>query len=130
MICPAAATEDEAAGVATSLIPLEEWDSMVRGRTVTYRIGQEVWAQEVYAPHGNAVWIQLSDGTCMSGTWYHVRDTYCFDWDPALSSCFRHVRRDGEILIIPVVDGEPAGDIQTVAAINDLPLTCSQTYSS
>lgn len=111
-------------------ITVEEWREMVLGRTVTYRIGPQVWAQEAYDVNSNAVAIRLADGTCMEGTWTHLDNVYCFAWIDTETSCFRHVRDDGEILVIPIVDGEPSGAVQTVAGVSDLPLACGPNLSS
>ena len=111
-------------------IPQEEWRRMVRGRTVTYRIGPDLWAYERYAPRGNGVEIQLMDGTCMTGRWTYKEGAYCFNWNSELNSCFQHLRTEDEILIVPIVDGESMGAVQTVSGISDLPITCGPTLSS
>ncbi|MEM8657575.1 MAG: hypothetical protein AAF813_07050 [Pseudomonadota bacterium] len=111
-------------------ISVEEWRDMVQGRTVTYNAGGQFWANEVYHPSTNHVMIQVADGTCMEGTWSYERGTYCFAWIDAPTSCFRHVREGGEILIIPIVDGAPAGSVQTVAGVSDIPLKCGPDLTS
>lgn len=111
-------------------ISVAEWKKMVLGRTVTYRIGPQIWAQEAYDTGTNAVSIRLADGTCMDGTWSHTGNTFCFAWTGAETSCFRHVRDAGQILIVPMVDGEPSGTVQTVTGVSDLPLTCGPALSS
>ncbi|MEM8789479.1 MAG: hypothetical protein AAGE76_14560 [Pseudomonadota bacterium] len=114
---------------ATDIAPAE-WRDLVQGRTVTYRIGDQIWAQEAYDRSTNSVAIRLADGTCMEGTWTHVEGSYCFDWSGGEFSCFRHVRAGEEILIIPVVDGVTAGTIQTVGGVSDLPLSCGPDLTS
>lgn len=111
-------------------IPAEEWRRMVQGRTVTYLIGGEVWAREAYTPGSDTVSIQLSDGTCMQGFWYTRDREYCFAWELGEVSCFRHVRSDGQILVIPMDGGLPAGSVQTVSGISDLGLACGPALTS
>lgn len=124
------ASDGPIAGDGIEEIAPAEWKRMVLGHTVTYRIGGRLWAHEAYATTGNAVEIQLFDGTCMEGVWEWADGAYCFYWSGGEDSCFRHVRADGEILVIPVGDGMPGGTIQTVAGISDLPLTCGPALSS
>jgi len=126
-----AATDDPPGEIfpTAKAIPEAEWRRMVRGRTVTYRIGPDLWAFERYAASGNGVEIQLMDGTCMTGRWTFEDGAYCFNWTSELNSCFYHLRTEDQILIVPVVDGGEAA-VQTVSAISDLPLTCGPTLSS
>lgn len=107
-----------------------EWREMVDGHSVTYHIGGAFWAREAYDTASNAVVIRMADGTCLEGTWSWTDGEYCFAWRGEGTSCFRHVRSEGEILIIPMVDGAPAGDIQTVAGVTDLPVTCGSGLTS
>ncbi|NNU81015.1 hypothetical protein HMH01_11260 [Halovulum dunhuangense] len=99
-------------------IPPEEWRSMVEGRTVTYLIGEEVWARETYDRSGNGVSIRLADGTCMDGVWDFTDGAYCFTWSGGEYSCFLHLRDGAEILIVPILDGA-TGAVQTVGGITD-----------
>ncbi len=130
LILASTATAQQAASDAWADITVAEWKKMVLGRTVTYRIGPQIWAQEAYDTGTNAVSIRLADGTCMDGTWSHVGNTFCFAWIGAETSCFRHVRDAGQILVVPMVDGEPSGTVQTVMGVSDLPLTCGPALSS
>jgi len=111
-------------------IPPQEWREMVVGHSVTYHIGGAFWAREAYDPASNAVVIRMADGTCLEGTWSWTEGEYCFAWRGEGTSCFRHVRQDGEILIVPMVDGQPSGDVQTVAGVTDLPVTCGSGLTS
>lgn len=111
-------------------IPRDEWVNLVRGRTVVYKIGPNVWAFESYPMSGPFVSIQLADGTCMDGTWEHVDGTFCFRWENREYSCFRHARDGREILIIPVVDGVQSGTVQTVSDITDAPVGCGHDLVS
>lgn len=108
----------------------DEWQSLVRGRTVTYKIGQSIWAQEAYDPRTNSVSIRLADGTCMDGIWAHADGEYCFAWTSGEYSCFRHLRTADEIVIVPVEDGAPTGVTQTVDKVSDIPLACGPALSS
>ncbi|MEM9430798.1 MAG: hypothetical protein AAGA32_15045 [Pseudomonadota bacterium] len=111
-------------------IPKAEWINLVRGRTVIYNIGPNVWAFESYPMTGPFVSIKLADGTCMDGTWEHVDGAFCFRWENREYSCFRHARDGADILIIPVVDGVQSGTVQTVSAITDAPVGCGSDLIS
>ena len=124
-----AAQEVEPVSVMNDIAP-EEWRDMVLGRTVTYRIGHDLWAREAYDIKSNGVAIRLADGTCMEGIWTWDEGAYCFYWSSGEISCFRHVRAGGEILIIPLVDGEPSGTVQTVDGVSDAPLACGPALVS
>ncbi|MEO0913622.1 MAG: hypothetical protein AAFY59_11640 [Pseudomonadota bacterium] len=108
----------------------DEWFAMVSGRTVVYKIGPEYWAYETYSKKSNYVIIQLANGECMEGTWEHVNNTFCFAWDNGEYSCFRHARDGDEILIIPTVDGQPSGTIQTVSEITSDAVPCGPELTS
>lgn len=105
-------------------IPPDEWRSMTRGRTVTYLIGTDLWAREAYSNQHNGVLIRMSDGTCLEGIWTWTDGEYCFDWSSGEFSCFRHVRTEDGIMIIPVVDGVEMGTVQTVDSVSDAPVSC------
>lgn len=105
-------------------IPVEEWTAMASGKTLTYRIGNDFWALEHYEPGSNRVTLQFYDGTCLNGTWEHQAALYCFHWDGEGTSCFRHTRLGGEILILETRDGMETGAVQVMAGISDAPLTC------
>lgn len=112
-------------------IALEDWRDMVRGRTVTYSIGGDIWARETYDTGSDTVWIRLADGSCMEGIWTWAAGVYCFDWTSGEFSCFRHVRADDQILVIPVLeDGTGIGTIQTVTQISDVPASCGPELTS
>ncbi|MEM9228393.1 MAG: hypothetical protein AAGB10_02205 [Pseudomonadota bacterium] len=111
-------------------ISVSEWRQMVKGRTVTYRIGGQLWAHEAYDTSGNRVAIRTADGSCMEGTWSYDNGAYCFAWDAAPASCFRHVRQGSEILIVPLIDGVPSGAVQTVEGVSDIPLNCGPDLTS
>jgi hypothetical protein len=111
-------------------IPLEEWVAMAMGRTLTYRIGGELWAMERYVPGTNEVMLQFRDGTCLTGTWEYSAPHYCFHWDGEGTSCFRHARAGEEILILETVGGIDTGAVQTMTDVSDTPLTCGPAVVS
>lgn len=119
----------EQPGALEDIAP-EEWREMVEGHSVTYNIGGAFWAREAYDPASNAVVIRMADGSCLEGTWNWAEGVYCFAWRGQGTSCFRHVRRGDDILIIPMVDGLPSGAIQTVAGVSDLPVSCGSGLTS
>lgn len=111
-------------------IPVEEWTAMARGRTLTYRIGDELWAMERYAPDSDRVRLQFRDGSCLEGTWDYEAPLYCFHWRDQGTSCFRHMRRGDEILVIEAPGGEENGQIQFMTEVSDLPLACGPAVTS
>ena len=125
-VSPAGA--DRIAGAAD--IPVEEWSAMAAGRTLTYRINGELWALEHYFPGGNAVALQLFDGTCMVGTWDYEAPLYCFHWEGQGTSCFRHARLGSEILVIETVDGEDTAMTQEMTGVSDAPVSCGPPVTS
>ena len=110
-------------------IPVEEWREMALGRTLTYQINGQFFALEEYFPSGNRVSLQSHTGECLSGTWSHSGTNYCYDWGKDGASCFRHVRANGTIMIIPVDDGNGQGTIQVMSGVSDAPLQCGQNLS-
>lgn len=113
-------------------IPPAEWRSFAPGKTLTYTIGGQFWAYEQYHPSidSDLVWIELADGTCMSGRWAHENGEYCFYWEANPPACFRHARKGGQILVIPVENGAQSGDIQIMSGVSETPLKCSFGLSS
>jgi hypothetical protein len=111
-------------------IPVEEWKAMAMGRTLTYRINGELWAFEHYHPGTNRVTLQLYDGSCLHGTWEYAEPLYCFHWEGQGTSCFRHARVDGGILIVETQDGQDTPLTQDMSGVTDLPLTCGPAVTS
>lgn len=120
---PALAAADTAP--AAGDIPVEEWQAMASGRTVTYRIDGSLWALERYFPGTNRVQLQLYDGTCLDGTWEYVAPHYCFHWMGQGTACFRHARVGKDIVVIQAQDGTDTPLVQDVTAVTDTPLDCS-----
>ncbi len=111
-------------------IPVEEWQAMAMGHTLTYRINGEFWAMEHYYPGTNHVTLQLYDGSCMQGTWDYADPLYCFHWEGQQASCFRHVRVGDEIRIIESKDGTDTAMTQNMTSVSDMPLACGPAVVS
>ena len=114
-------------------IPLEDWRARVLGRTVHYYIDGEPFGREYYFPDGRGVIFQHVGGTCLEGEWVYREAiaAYCYLWPEAVS-CFRHVMRGDETLILPVEpDGSPSlSGPQTVERITPQPLSCGPAVTS
>ena len=113
----------------TADIPAAEWRAMAEGRTLVYRIEGELWAYEHYYPGTHNVTLQLYDGTCMQGTWDYSAPLYCFHWDIEGTACFRHIRRNGEILIVEAGTDNGTPLIQKMSEVTDHALTCKPPTS-
>jgi len=111
-------------------IPVAEWREMASGHTLTYRIDGEFWALEHYYPDTDRVTLQLYDGQCMEGTWDYEDPLYCFHWEGQGTSCFRHARLDGEILIVETQNGSDTALTQTMSGVSDTPLSCGPAVTS
>ncbi len=120
---------DGPVGQATN-IPVAEWSAMASGRTLTYRINGTLWALEHYDPGSNGVTLQLYDGSCMQGTWDYTDPLYCFHWDGQGTSCFRHVRAGGRIVIIEARNGSDTPMTQEMTGVSDTPLSCGPAATS
>lgn len=111
-------------------IPPEEWSAMAAGRTLTYRINGSFWALEHYYPGTNRVTLQISDGSCLQGTWDYEAPRYCFHWEGREPACFRHARLGGQILIIETENGQDTPMTQTMTDVTDTPLSCGVPTTS
>lgn len=105
-------------------IPVEEWRSMSEGKTLSYKIDGRLWALEQYIPGTDRVRIQLEDGSCMDGWWEYEAPHYCFHWMGQGTSCFRHVRLDGQVVVVESRDGVDTGMTQDMTSVSDAPLSC------
>lgn len=106
-----------------------DWRNLALGKTLTYRIGDTFFALERYAISGNRVEIQLSSGECLSGTWSHSGNAYCYSWESSPPVCFRHLNVNDEIIVVQVENGQPTDNIQTMTNISEAPLSCGQNLS-
>lgn len=113
-------------GVAED-IALDEWLELVEGRTVFYRIGEDHFAREHYPPNSSTLYLEDDMGGCMEGLWTYLERSraYCFSWPTGLS-CFRHLRAEDDLVILPVTpDGVPTGSsVQGIYDIETQPFTC------
>lgn len=105
-------------------IPPEEWRALTEGRTVTYTIGGRLWGREFFHPGGERATFLGADGACMTAPWAYAEGLYCFGYGGL--HCFRHVRRDGDILILP----EGGGPEQAVEGVETAPISCDAPLSS
>lgn len=125
------ATETEAQGPAEPVdIGPAEWSDMASGRTISYAIDGEVWAREYYAPTGDRVVLKFNDGSCLNGSWDYTEPLFCFHWEGNGTSCFRHVRLGGAILVLETEQGAETGGVQIVAGVEDVALDCSGDLTS
>ncbi|WP_339947419.1 hypothetical protein [uncultured Albimonas sp.] len=117
-----APTREQLASEGRDLSP-EEWQALVGGRTVWYRISGEVWGRESYRAEPGRVTFQFPDGECLEASWSYVEPWFCFDFGEALGGgpphCFRHIRH-AETLWALSRSGEP----QSIDRIDSTPLTC------
>ena len=105
-------------------IPPAEWRALTEGRTVWYSLDGVHWGREYFHRDGETATFVTPDGRCLTAPWGWADGLYCFAYDGL--HCFRHVRRDGEILAIP----EGGDAAQVVAKITDEALFCGPSLSS
>ncbi|MEO0681815.1 MAG: hypothetical protein AAF192_15530 [Pseudomonadota bacterium] len=107
----------------------EAWRAMTEGRTVWYRMDDEIWGRELYWPGGNRVTFQFADGRCLDAEWTFADRWYCFDFGGALgheaAHCFRHLRHDGSLWALSA-----GGTPQAVDRIDETPLSCGPDVAS
>lgn len=100
-------------------VPVEEWRRLTEGRVVWYALRGAHWGREYFHRGRNLATFVARDGTCMTAPWVEADGLYCFAYSGL--DCFRHVRRDGQLMVLPLGDGEP----QTIEQItDDGPLSC------
>lgn len=105
-------------------IPLSEWREMTDGRTVWYSLNGVHWGKEYFHPGGETATFVGAEGLCATAPWAFADGLYCFSY--ANMDCFRHVRRDGRLLALPLSDGTE----QVIERITDGPLSCEPPLSS
>lgn len=127
-IAPPVAAQDTSA-TERALIPPEDWRAFAAGRTLTYTVNGQFFALERYPASGDGVSIQLSDGVCMAGNWFHVDNAYCYNWEGRAPVCFLHERIGERISVRQVINGVETGAEQTMSNISDAPLQCGALTS-
>ena len=110
-------------------ISFADWRELTAGKTVVYQIDGETYGFERYVAPGK-VKIQLTDGTCIDGTWYMEDANFCFDWQDETLNCFHHKKLGGEIYVIGLENGVETDDIQRVSRIANIPLSCGPALLS
>ena len=117
-----APTSEELAAEGRDLSP-EEWQALVGGRTVWYRIDGKVWGRESYRSAPGQVTFQFPDGQCLEAEWTYTEPWFCFDFGMALGGgpphCFRHVRHGDTLWAL-----SRAGEPQAIDRIDQTPLAC------
>ncbi len=55
----------------------QDFDAYVRGKTLTWSLGAQVWGVEEYLPRRQVQWAN-QPGTCQLGHWYEDKGQICF----------------------------------------------------
>jgi len=116
LLAPAAGAGDVQDG--DEIILIDEWRAMTRGRTVYYSLDGVHWGKEYFHPEGDRATFLASSGDCVTAPWVYADGVYCFSYTGM--DCFRHVRRDGQLLAIPLSEGQA----QIIERITVEPLSC------
>ena len=111
-------------------IPVTEWRDMTAGKTVIYEIDGDLFGYEHYDANSDKVTFQLDDGTCIDGRWFMEGSAYCFDWQDGPLNCFHQKTLNGSVYVIGLESGAETDDIQKVARIVVLPLSCGPALLS
>lgn len=109
-------------------IPFEEWQKLTLGQTVYYTIDGTFFGREYYWPGTDRITFQHASGTCAEAHWTYADGIYCFHFDRP--HCFAHVRRGGQIVIIPQNDGGTDNPEQVVERIAPVPFSCTPGLTS
>jgi hypothetical protein len=105
-------------------VPVEEWRALTEGRVVWYSLDGRHWGREYFHRGRDVATFVAEDGTCMTAPWVEAEGIYCFAYSGM--DCFRHVRREGELIVLPLGDGAA----QTIERItDDGPLSCEPALS-
>ena len=126
----AAATLFVTAATAGEILPgdqeisLQEWREMTEGRTVWYSLGGVHWGREYFHPGRDSATFVSADGDCATAPWVYADGVFCFAYTGM--DCFRHIRRGGALLAVPLSDGAT----QVIEKITDGPLSCEPPLSS
>ncbi|WP_118132546.1 hypothetical protein [Oceanicella sp. SM1341] len=117
-----------AASAQDTPIPESEWRDLTRGKTVYYYIDGTYFGREYYWPGQDMVTFQHASGVCANARWTYSSGEYCFFFDRP--HCFAHVRRDGEIIIIPQSAEAGGEQEQLVQSISPTSFTCTPGLTS
>jgi hypothetical protein len=107
-----------------SVILIEEWRAMTRGKTVYYSLNGQHWGREYFHPEGDRATFIAANGECSTAPWVYAEGVYCFSYTGM--DCFRHVRRGEALLAVPLSQGEA----QTIDRIVTEPLSCQPPLTS
>lgn len=102
-----------------------EWRRLTEGRVVWYSLNGEHWGREYFHPNRQRATFVYRDGTCVSAPWIESDGVFCFAYGGL--HCFNHVRRDGQLVVLPV-DGGPMQTIERIT--DDGPLSCEPPLMS
>lgn len=98
----------------------DAWRELTTGKTLYYYKDGELYGREYYVNEEGDVVFRFPNGACAEGRWAFAEEKYCYAFEGQLH-CFKHVMRDGAIVVI----GEADGEEQTVEQIvDDEPLGC------
>ncbi len=113
-----------------SLMTEADFRAMAEGNTITYNnMGEDLY-REYYRPGTNRVVIEWTtpseDGqiNCDLGTWYAENEAICFDWNRTGKVCSIWVDFEGQYISELLMDGQRAGNIETISNISPTPLYC------
>lgn len=111
---------------ADALIGPDAWRALTTGKTLYYYKDGALYGREYYRNEEGDVVFQFPGGQCAEGRWAWAEDLFCFAFENDLH-CFRHVMRDGQVVVI----GEEDGEEQTVETFaENEPLTCAPGVES
>jgi hypothetical protein len=124
LACAAPATQAGEILPGDHQIGLEEWREMTEGRTVWYTLDGRQWGREYFHPGTDSATFVSADGDCATAPWVYADGVFCFAYTGM--DCFRHIRRDGQLLAVPLSNGAT----QVIEKITDGPLSCEPPLSS
>ena len=110
-------------------ISFKDWRNLTLGKTVVYEINGETFSYEIYNG-GSSVTIQLENGSCIDGTWFMEQSAFCFEWIDGPLNCFNHKRLGEDIYVIGLENGVETTDIQKVARIDNIAVSCGPALLS
>ena len=119
LIAFSAVTSTAETQAADEPISVEEWRRLTDGRVVWYSLNGEHWGREYFHRGRQSATFVGYDGTCMTAPWVEAEGVFCFAYMGM--DCFRHIRRDGQMMVVPLGGGQT----QVIEKItDDGPLSC------